>query len=191
MNGSGESGLGDVVQSLFFSPKAPTSGGIIWGVGPVMLLPTATDDMLGAEKWGIGPTAVALRQTGPWTYGALFNHIQSFAGDGDRADVSATFLEPFLAYNTKTRTTLALSTESTFDWEADQWSVPINLSVKQLMKVGKQPLQIGGGVRYWAESPAGGPEGWGTIRIDLSLPEVNAQRQIGSVTGCAFVPQYA
>ena len=82
VKGMDESGLGDVVQSLFFSPKEPTSGGLIWGVGPVFLLPTATDDALGGEKWGIGPTAVGLKQTGPWTYGARVNHIESFASEG-------------------------------------------------------------------------------------------------------------
>jgi hypothetical protein len=61
--GEGESGLGDTVQSFFFSPKAPTSGGLIWGVGPVLLIPSASDEMLGSEKWGVGPTGVALKQT--------------------------------------------------------------------------------------------------------------------------------
>jgi len=77
----GQSGLGDIAQALFFSPKAPTAGGLIWGVGPQFLLPTATDDLLGGEKWGTGPTAVFLKQQGAWTYGALIGHIWSFAGD--------------------------------------------------------------------------------------------------------------
>jgi hypothetical protein len=126
INGMGESGMGDIVQSLFFSPKEPTDNGLIWGVGPVFLLPTASDDMLGTEKWGIGPTGVALKQAGPWTYGALVNHLESFAGEDDRADVSATFIQPFLTYITKTKTTFALNTESTYDWENSQWSLPIN-----------------------------------------------------------------
>jgi hypothetical protein len=167
-NGLGELGVGDIVQSLFFSPKEPTSGGVIWGVGPVFLLPTASDNALGTEKWGVGPTAVALKQSGPWTYGALANHIESFAGEDDRAYVSATFLQPFVAYITKTKTTFALNTESTHDWNSDQWSVPINFMVKQLLKVGKQPFQIGGGVRYWADSPDNGPEDWGA-RLELTL----------------------
>ncbi len=78
------SGLGDTTQSLFFSPKAPTSGGLTWGAGPVFLLPTATDDLLGGDKWGAGPTAVALTQRGPWTVGVLANHIWSFVGDDNR-----------------------------------------------------------------------------------------------------------
>ena len=162
MPGQGESGLGDIVASQFFSPKAPTAGGWTWGIGPVWLLPTATEDSLGSEKWGIGPTAVALKQSGPWTYGALFNHIWSFAGDDDRADVNSTFLQPFVAYLiTSTRTTFSLNTESTYDWEMEEWSVPINLGVAQMLKIGKLPVQIAAGVRYWVDSPDGGPEDWG------------------------------
>lgn len=166
--GMGESGIGDIVQSLFFSPKAPTSGGLIWGAGPVFLIPTASDDALGGEKWGIGPTAVVLKQAGPWTYGALVNHIESFAGEDNRADISASFVQPFVSYITKTKTTIGLNTESTYDWESEQWSVPINLTVNQLLKVGPQIIQVGGGVRYWAESPENGPEGWGA-RLQLTF----------------------
>jgi hypothetical protein len=113
-------GLGDTTQSLFFSPKKPTSSGIIWGVGPAFLLPTATDDLLGGGKWGAGPTAVVLKQSGPWTYGALANHIWSFAGDDDRQDVNSTFLQPFISYTTPKAWTFALNTESTYNWEAEQ-----------------------------------------------------------------------
>ena len=85
-------GLGDTVQSFFFSPKAPTVSGWIWGAGPVFLLPTGTDELLGSDQWGVGPTGVALKQVGSWTYGGLANHIWSVAGDDDRGDVNSTFL---------------------------------------------------------------------------------------------------
>ena len=166
--GYDEFGLSDTVQSLFFSPKAPTSSGWIWGAGPVLLLPTATDQFLGTEKWGIGPTAVALKQSGQWTYGGLFNHIESFAGESTRADVSATFVQPFLTYITSSQTTFALNTESTYDWETREWSVPINFNVNQLLKVGDQLLQVGGGLRYWVNAPDAGPDGWG-VRINFVL----------------------
>ena len=168
MKGDGESGIGDVVQSFFFSPKQPTSSGLIWGVGPVLLLNTASDDALGADKWGVGPTAVVLKQEGQWTYGMLANHIESFAGNDNRGDVSATFFQPFLSYITPRKTTFGLSVESTYDWEAEQWSIPVNFTVNQLLKVGNQLLQVGGGVRYWADSPEQGPEDWG-IRLQLTL----------------------
>lgn len=116
-----QSGIGDTVQSFFFSPKAPTAGGWIWGAGPVLLLPTGSNDLLTTDKWGLGPTAVALRQTGPWTAGVLGNHIWSVAGDSDRRDISTTFVQPFLTYNTPTAWTFSLQTESTYDWEEREW----------------------------------------------------------------------
>jgi hypothetical protein len=163
-----ETGLGDIVASQFFSPKAPTPGGWIWGVGPVELLPSASDDVLGGEKWGLGPTAVALKQQGAWTVGMLANHIWSVAGDDDRADINATFLQPFVAYITKTKTTLTLQTESTYDWENEAWSVPVIAQVSQLFKVGPQILQFGLGAKYWAESPDNGSDGWG-FRAQLTF----------------------
>jgi hypothetical protein len=163
-----QSGIGDTTASLFFSPKKPTSGGWIWGVGPVFYLPTASDDLLGADKWGAGPTAVFLKQEHGFTYGALMNHIWSVGGSG-RADISNTFLQPFFSYTTKTHTTFAVNTESSYNWETEQWSVPIDLLVKQLVKVGEQRLQLTAGARYWADSPDNiGPQGWGA-RFEVSF----------------------
>ena len=163
--GSGtQSGIGDITQSLFFSPKKPTEGGLIWGVGPVFLLPTASNDLLGGEKWGLGPTAVLLKQESGWTYGMLANHIWSVAGTSNRSDISSTFLQPFLSYTTKSYMTFGVNTESTYNWKTNNstpWSVPINLSVTQLLKVGQQRLTLQAGARYWADSPDAGAHGWG------------------------------
>jgi hypothetical protein len=171
--GEGESGLGDVLASQFFSPKARTAGGWTWGVGPVWLLPTATDESLGAEKFGLGPTGVALRQVGPWTYGILANHVWSVFGSDDRADVNATLLQPFLAYITATKTTFSLGSESTYDWEGNEWSVPINLAVSQMLKLGPQILQVQVAARYWADAPPVGPQddwGW-RLQVTLLYPQ--------------------
>jgi len=168
VQGNDESGIGDILQSLFFSPKKPTAGGIIWGVGPALSLPTASDDLLGSGKWSVGPTAVALKQESGWTYGMLANHLWSFAGDGDRAYVNSTFLQPFLAYTLPSFTTLGVNTESTYDWRTEKWSVPVNVSVTQLLKIGSQPVSLQAGLRYWAESPEGGPEDLG-FRLVLTL----------------------
>lgn len=163
-----QSGLGDAVQSFFFSPQRPTESGWIWGAGPVLLLPTATDDLLGTDKWGLGPTAVALKQNGPWTYGGLINHIWSVAGDSDRQDVNATYLQPFVSYTTKGAVTFAINTESTYDWKSEQWGVPLYFGVTKVMNIGNQTISVGGGVRYWAESMDGGPEGVGG-RLTLTM----------------------
>jgi len=163
-----QSGIGDIVQSVFFSPKAPTAGGWIWGAGPVLLLPTGSDDLLSAKKWGLGPTAVLLKQDHGWTYGALANHIWSVAGDSARSDISTTFVQPFLSYTTPTAWTFAVNTESTYDWKNDQWSVPLNLFVSKVTKIDTQLISVGGGVRYWADGPDSGPHGWG-LRLVVTL----------------------
>jgi len=154
-----QSGLGDIVQSVFFSPKQPTESGWIWGAGSVLLFPTATDDLLGADKWGLGLTAVVLKQDGSWTYGGLINHIWSVGGNSARQDISATFLQPFISYTTKDATTFALNVESTYDWKSEQLSLPVNATVAKVMKIGDQLISVGCGVRYWAKSTNGGPEG--------------------------------
>jgi len=168
-----ESGLGDVQASFFFSPKAPTASGWIWGVGPIALLPTATEDVLGSEKWGIGPTGVVLKQQGPWTYGLLANHVWSFAGDGDRDDYNRSFVQPFVSYTTATATSFTLQTESSYDWESEEWTVPVNFLVAQVARLGGQLLQFRAGVRYWADSPSGvGPEEWGfKLGVTLLFPK--------------------
>ena len=163
-----QSGIGDVVQSLFFSPKKPTEGGWIWGVGPVFLLPTGSSNLLTGDKWGAGPTGVALKQEGAWTYGVLANQIWSFAGNNSRQDISATFLEPFLIYTTPDAWSFTLQTESTYDWENREWLVPINAVATKVTKIGDQLVSIGGGVRYWADSPEFGPHGWG-FRLVFTL----------------------
>lgn len=163
-----KTGLGDVTQSFFFSPKAPV-GGWILAAGPVGLYPTATEDVLGGEQWGAGPTALALTQRGPWTVGALVNHIWSVDGEDDRADVDMTLIQPFLSYIVqKTKTTFGLNSESTYDWEGEAWAIPVNMTVSQLFKIGPQIMQLQLGARYWAESPDGGPEGWGA-RVGLTF----------------------
>jgi len=151
-------GLGDITQSFFISPKEPICGWIL-AAGPVALWPVATDRALGAGKWGAGPTALALRQEHGWTYGILANHIWSYAGWGDQ-NVSATFLQPFISYTTKKHTTFALNSESTYDWENREWTVPLNAMVSQLVKFGKMPVQFQVGGRYYADKPDGGPD-WG------------------------------
>jgi hypothetical protein len=88
------------------------------------------------------------------------SHTWSFAGESSRQDVSSTFLQPFLAYQTKTHTTFTINSESGYDWENDQWTVPLNAMITQLVRIGKMPLSFQVGGRYYAEKPSGGPD-WG------------------------------
>lgn len=159
-------GLGDVVQSFFLSPRDPVGGWII-GVGPVFSWPTATENSLGSRKWGAGPTAVALRQEGGWTYGALANHIWSFAGESDRAQINTTFVQPFVSYTFPSATSISLNSESSYDWTNDEATIPLNLMCSQVLKVGGQPISLQLGGRYYADTPDGGPE-WG-LRFGITF----------------------
>jgi len=151
-------GLGDTSQSFFLAPKQPVNGWI-YGAGPVLRLPTATESELGDGVWGAGPTAVALRQDDAWTYGLLASHVWSFAGRSG-STVNATSLQPFLAYTTSSLTTFGLGSESAYDWEARQWLVPLDVTVSQLVRIGETPVEFALGGRSYLDRPAGGPN-WG------------------------------
>lgn len=154
-------GLGNTQQSLFFSPVKPNHG-IIWGVGPIAYLNTASDPLLGPEKWGAGPTGVALLQEGPWTVGILANQIWSFAGDPDEKDINQAYMQPFISYAAKGGWSFTLNSESTYNWVDDEWSVPFNLTAQKIVKINGQNIAFFGGVRYWAVSPEdAGPTNWG------------------------------
>jgi hypothetical protein len=170
-------GLGDTNQSFFFSPTKPGPGGLIWGVGPVFLYPTSTADFLGAHRWGLGPTGLALIQQGPWTYGILANHIFSighdsfFNGEDGLTDVSSTFLQPFLSYNLGHGLSVTFNTETTYNWTSRQWTVPINLMVSQIIPIAGHPVSFSLGVRDYATGPQGTPE-WGLRAVvTFLLPE--------------------
>src|SRR6266536_3110692 len=180
-----QDGLSDTTQSFFFSPKKPGPFGLIWGVGPAFLYPTGTHPLLGTGTFSAGPTVVVLKQMGGLTAGVLMNQLWSVAIEEHRSSFSQMFLQPFLAYTTKTHTTLTLSTESTANWNNNpgdaKWTVPIIGTVSQVLKIGKQPISIGVAGKYYADSPRYGPD-WG-VRFIVTLLYPTARPQPGPVAG--------
>ncbi len=163
-----QSGLSDTVFSAWLSPVKPTSSGWIWGLGIAGLLPTGTNDFLTANQWGVGPTAIVLKQQGKFTYGMLINQLWAVDTPSDRSAVDQMFIQPFISYLPGGGWTYSLNTESVLDFSAnDQWTVPINLMVSKMIKIGKMPTQWQLGGRYYAETPNNGPE-WG-LRFNITL----------------------
>jgi hypothetical protein len=121
-------------------------------------------DAFTTDEWGLGPTVVAIKQVGPWSYGALFNHQWDVSGDVDQ---SVTFLQPFLAKGLGQGVTATANFESTYDWVADQWTIPLNLQVSKVTKLGSQRASVFGGARVYLDAPDGGPD-WG-LRMGLTL----------------------
>jgi hypothetical protein len=153
-------GLGNTLQSFFFSPKQPTAGGLVWGVGPAFYYPTATDPLLGPNKWGAGPTGVALVQKGHWTVGVLANQIWSFGGSEDPGDVNALFVQPFASYALGRGRTISSNIQASYDWIGHQWTVPWYLTYSKIVHLGRQPVSLQFGGIYYLEKPPGGPD-WG------------------------------
>lgn len=164
---SSQSGLSDTLVSAWLSPAEPTSGGWIWGVGVASLLPTGTEDLLTMNQWGVGPTAIVLRQEGKFTYGMLINQLWAADTPSDRSSVNQMFIQPFFTYLPGGGWTFALNTESTYDFTGGQWTVPLNLMAAKMFKIGKIPAQWQLGARYYPEAPENGPE-WG-LRCSLTL----------------------
>jgi hypothetical protein len=154
--GTPEFGVSDVLASFFFSPKASA---LIWGVGPAVSLPSTSIPTIGTGKWSAGPTVVVLKQAGPWTVGALWNQVWSFAGSASRDDVNQMFLQPFLAYQATHTLTLTVQSESTANWEVDddRWTVPINVIVAKLSTFGVFPASYQVGFGGFPVHPAIGP----------------------------------
>lgn len=168
-----EYGLGDINQSLFLGPSKP--GKIIWGVGPVFLLPTATDSRLGGKKWGAGPGAVALTMQGPWVAGALVQNIWSFAGPSDENDVNQMLAQYFINYNLPNGWYLTSSPIITANWEADsnnRWTVPVGGGFGKLFTLGKLPVNAQLQAFYNVEKPEVlGPDWTLRVQVQFLLPK--------------------
>lgn len=150
-------GLADIVATAFFAPSK--TGKIIWGAGPVFHLPAATNNALGSEKFGIGPSIVALAQPGKWTVGGLFNQIWSVSGANDRDDLNTTFLQPFANYNLGDGLSVGVSAEATGNWNADQtWTAPLMFSVSKVTLLGKRPVNFTLAAGPDIARPDGGPD---------------------------------
>jgi hypothetical protein len=174
-------GMGDILQSFFLSPAQPVNG-IVVGAGPVFLYPTATRDEISANQFAAGPTLVALKQQNGFTIGILANHLwgvgnpgRNGLGGGSILDddgstillppgqsprVNASYLQPFFSYTTPSQTTFTLQTESTYNWTAHQWTVPVEGGISQVLKIGSQPISLAAMAKYWAVRPDGTPS-WG------------------------------
>lgn len=154
------SGLGDINYSAYFSPVKYDK--IVWGVGPSINMPTASDDQLGSGKWSAGITGVALSTTDWGSLGVLGRQLWSFSGDDDRSDVNQTLIEPFLNYNLSNGWFLLTDLIITANWEADdsknRWTVPIGAGVGRVFNIGKQAINSRLEYYHNAKRPDGGTE---------------------------------
>lgn len=164
-------GLGDISFTAFLSPAKPAT--LVWGAGPVFLLPTATDNVLGSDKWGIGPSVVLLTMPGKWVVGSLFSNVWSFAGSGDQ-DVNLFTWQYFINYNLPGGWYLTSSPIITANWEADsgnKWTIPFGGGVGKIFKIGKQPMNAQVQAFYNVEKPDFGPDWQLRVQLQFLFPK--------------------
>lgn len=167
-----EFGLSDIQYQGFFSPAVP--GKVIWGIGPVIQVPSATDDILGTEKWSAGPAFVALTVAGPWVIGGLINNIWSFAGEDDRNDINQMLIQPFVNYNFSKGWYLSTSPIITANWEAEKdntWIIPVGGGGGKIFRIGKQPMNAQIQSFYNVEHPFGAAEWQLRVQIQFLFPK--------------------
>lgn len=174
-------GLGDINFTGFFSPANP--GKLVWGAGPVIVFPSATDEMLGTGKWSMGPSAVGLFMEGPWVCGLLMNNVWSFAGTDHRGDVNQMLLQYFINYNLRDGWYLVSAPIITANWEANsgnKWTVPIGAGGGKILRVGKLPLNCSVQAFYTPEKPRYGPDWTLRMQVQFLFPKSLFQKNAGN-----------
>jgi hypothetical protein len=164
-------GLGDLNPTFFFVPV--TASNFTWGVGPTLVLPTATDRQTGTGKWSAGPAGVAVVNSGQWVYGGLASQVWSFAGDDSRANLSQLVLQPFVTYNLPSGWYITSSPIITANWNAssgDQWTVPIGGGFGRVFAVGTQPLNTSLQLYWNAARPTNGADFSLRAAVQLLFP---------------------
>lgn len=166
-------GLNDLQSSFFISPHNANKW--VWGVGPILQMPTATSDELGTGRWSAGPTAALIYSSGPWFNGVLTYQLMSFAGDRARGSVNQTYVEPELSYNFESGWYIDTDPQITFDWtanEADGWTVPLGLDLGKAFNVGRQAVGLQLGAYDLLERPDGAPQWLLRVQLTFLFPRV-------------------
>ena len=138
-----KNGVGDITYQGFFSPN-PKPGGMIWGIGPQIQIPTHSNSRLGNQRWAAGPNVVVLDMEGKTVKGFLLSQIWDFTNSRDE-DISLMTLQPFYNYNFGKGWYAVTNPVITADWEADsgdKWTVPIGGGVGKVTHWGKQAVNL-------------------------------------------------
>jgi hypothetical protein len=169
-----EHGVGDIQISGFLSPA--NAAGLIWGVGAIAQLPTSTNDSLGNDRWGLGPTAVALRleKGSPWVYGAIVNNVWSVSSSSSDPSYNNFLLQPFLNYNFPGGLYLTSGPIITADWKADssqRWTVPLGGGVGKIFHFGRLPVNTQISAYYNVIKPDNGPDWQLRVQVQFMFPK--------------------
>jgi hypothetical protein len=167
-SGTISSGLGDTNFTAFY---VPAQGAVMWGVGPIVEFPTGGASR-GTEKWSVGPSAVLLTQSGPWTLGVLANNVFSIGGEEARSDVNRGLLQYFIVRQLGDGWYVNSAPILTVNWEAttDKWIVPFGAGAGKLVFLGQLPINAQIGAYFNAVKPDVGPDWQFRVQLQTLLP---------------------
>jgi hypothetical protein len=169
-------GLGDIQLSAFLSPAEPGPGGLIWGAGTIVQMPTNTDDVLGNKNWGLGPTGVVLhlKPGDPWVCGVLVNNVWSLSSSGQGGSYSNFLVQPFVNYNFPGGFYVNSVPIITANWKADsgqQWTVPLGGGIGKIFHLGKLPVNTQFGAYYNVVHPYDGANWQLRLQVQFMFPK--------------------
>ncbi|MGH7469826.1 MAG: neuromedin U [Longimicrobiales bacterium] len=191
--GQSESGFGDVQTQLFV---APSKGELIWGIGPSLSFPTATNGFVSTGSWAAGPNAVLSLSTGHWVLGVLARNLWTFSDDGDLIDevdfldidaldrldddreVNDLLIQPFINWNFGVGWSLATAPVITANWDADggdQWTVPLGMGISRTSVLGTHPIILAAHYYKNIVRPDFGPDDQVRLQINFLLPKAPAR----------------
>ena len=156
-------GIGDILATAYLSPVKPWKGWIT-GLGCGLLMPTASEIDIASKKWSLGPSILALRLKGGWTYGGLVTQTWSFAGNEEYKDINSMFVQPFIGYTNPAGWNYTVWTESTVSWNresGDKNATQLYFTLAKVVRFGKQRVQLEAGPNYWIADTEVSPSGLG------------------------------
>lgn len=167
----GKFGLGDINFTAFISPAKP--GTIIWGAGPILSFPTATDEILGTEKWSAGPSVVVLTMPTPWVVGVLVNNLWDFAGDYNRSHVNQMLIQYFINYNLPDGWYFSSAPINTANWKApsgEKWTIPVGGGFGKILTIGGLPVNASAQAYSNVEKPTGAADWSMRLQVQFLFP---------------------
>ena len=171
-NPDSATGLGDL---QFFDLITIKQSWGRWGVGPILVFPTATSEVLGQGKWQVGPSVAAIYTgTRNLIAGAVLQNPISFAGDSSRPSVNYLIVTPTLTYNLPAGWFAGYSDfDWTFDWkDGGAATIPMGVQVGKVFKIGSQPFSFSVEAGYDVVRPADSytPRWLVGVEFDVIIP---------------------
>ncbi len=139
----GSFGLGDIGYQLYLAETKP--GGLTWGAGAALLLPTGTDDRISEHKWASGPALAVNGAVGRLALGVVARQLWTWASAGGYPVVNRLVVEPQVSFALGRGWFLATAPVITADWKRagpDVWTVPLGGGVAKVVSPGGQKMLL-------------------------------------------------